>query len=158
MNALTPMTEDEYLVFLEKSIPEFAADKVASGQWQASEALALSRQGYAELLPQGITTPDHHLYTVRDPATGSKVGVLWFGEQERGGKKVAFVYDIVIDAEHQRKGHASRAFTAMEAEVRRRGLAGIGLHVFGHNAAARALYARLGYTETNIQMFKPLAG
>ncbi len=148
------MTEDEYLVFLEKSIPDFAADKVASGQWPEAEALALSRKAYEELLPQGIATPNNHLFTVRDPATGAKLGVLWFGEQERGGKKIAYVYDIVIDAEHQRKGHASRAFVAMEDEVRRLGLAGIGLHVFGHNTGAQALYAKLGYQTTNINMFK----
>jgi hypothetical protein len=33
---------------------------------------------------------------------------------------------------------------------------GVGLHVFGHNAGARALYEALGYQPTNINMFKPL--
>ena len=45
---------------------------------------------------------------------------------------------------------------AAEAEVRRLGLYGIGLHVFGHNSGARLLYERLGYRTTNINMFKSL--
>lgn len=32
----------------------------------------------------------------------------------------------------------------------------IGLHVFGHNKAARGLYEKLGYVETNIKMEKSL--
>ena len=45
----------------------------------------------------------------------------------------------------------------MEAEVQKRGLAGIALHVFGHNTGAQALYHRLGFVTTNINMFKQLA-
>ena len=66
------------------------------------------------------------------------------------------MYDIAVHPGHQRQGHATRAFAALEDEVRRRGLAGIALHVFGHNAGAQALYCRLGYQTTNINMFKPL--
>jgi ribosomal protein S18 acetylase RimI-like enzyme len=51
-------------------------------------------------------------------------------------------------------GYAMRAFEQLEAAVSSRGLCGIALHVFGHNEAARALYAKLGYRATNISMFK----
>jgi predicted GNAT family acetyltransferase len=30
------------------------------------------------------------------------------------------------------------------------------LHVFGHNTTAQALYAKLGYSPTNINLFKAL--
>jgi len=49
---------------------------------------------------------------------------------------------------------ATAAFAALEGEARARGLAGIGLHVFGHNPGARALYEKLGYETTNLHMFK----
>ena len=75
---LVPMTEVELVAFVEAAIPEFSRDKVQSGQWTAAESLSLARQGYAELLPQGIHTPDNFLYTLHDAATGSKVGVLWY--------------------------------------------------------------------------------
>jgi RimJ/RimL family protein N-acetyltransferase len=36
------------------------------------------------------------------------------------------------------------------------GLSGIALHVFGHNHGAQALYAKLGFVATNINLFKSL--
>ena len=46
------------------------------------------------------------------------------------------------------------ACEVLEGEARARGLAGIGLHVFGHNPGARALDEKLGYETTNLHMFK----
>ena len=37
------------------------------------------------------------------------------------------------------------------------GVQRIGLHVFGHNTGAQALYARLGYGVTGLNLLKPLA-
>jgi ribosomal protein S18 acetylase RimI-like enzyme len=33
-------------------------------------------------------------------------------------------------------------------------MAGIALHVFGHNAGAKNLYEQLGFRTTNVHMFK----
>ncbi|NRF72119.1 GNAT family N-acetyltransferase [Aquincola sp. S2] len=156
MTTLVPMTAAEFERYLEVAIAEFARDKVASGQWTEASALELSRRDYAELLPQGVSTPGNFIYTIRDDTAQETVGMIWFAVQERGGQQVAYVYDVAVDAEHQRKGHASRAFLALEHEVRKQGLAGIALHVFGHNRGALALYERLGYVPTNINMFKPV--
>lgn len=151
------MTEPEFAAYLAVAIPEYAQEKIASGQWAQADALELSRQGYAELLPSGLATPDNFLFTVRDSTASAPIGMLWFAAQERAGQRIAFVYDVAIDSAHQRKGHASRAFAALEVEVQQRGLSGIALHVFGQNTAAQALYRKLGYQTTNINMFKQLA-
>jgi len=155
LDTLIPMTQPEFLAYIEESIPSYAADKVASGQWSELEALALSRKTFDELLPQGLATPDNQLFTIVD-ADSRRVGMLWIAVQDRAGRRVAYVYDVSIAPEHRRQGHAVRAFEALEAKVRDMGLAGIGLHVFGHNHGAQALYARLGYQTTNINMFKAL--
>lgn len=149
-----PMMEDELVAFVEAAIPEFARDKVQSGQWTAAESLSLARQVYAELLPQGIHTPDNFLYTLHDRATGSKVGVLWYACREQAGSRVAYVYEVLVYPEHRRQGHATRAFILLEEEAQRRGLAGVALHVFGHNAGAKHLYEQLGFRTTNVNMFK----
>ena len=151
------MAQAEFLAFVEETVPAYAADKVACGQWREAEALALSRKELAELLPQGLATPGHHLYTLHDAASGDAVGRLWIAEQARGGATIAYVYDIAVFPAHQRTGHATRAFEALEDKVRSLGLAGIALHVFGHNHGAHALYDKLGYRATNIHMFKDLA-
>jgi len=108
------------------------------------------------LLPQGLATPEHHFHTVVD-AAGDAVGILWFAEKTKFGERIAYVFNIEIAPQRRRQGHALRAFQALEDEVRRLGLKGVALHVFGHNHAAQALYARLGYAPTNINLFKAVA-
>ena len=155
MPVLRPMTPAEYVEWIKQTIPAYAADKVASGQWSEDESLQLSRKNLEELLPQGLTTPDNFLYTIED-SDSSPVGVLWFAVQTRFNSRVAYVYDVEIWPHQRRKGHAYRAFCALEQEVRRLGLSGIALHVFGHNAEAQSLYAKLGFRPTNINLFKPV--
>lgn len=155
MPVLRPITEMEFAAWREATIPDYAAQKVASGAWREDEAIERSRREMEELLPDGRATEGHHLHTVL-AAGGEPVGTLWFAERERGRGRIAYVYDIVIDAAHRRQGHGRRAFEALEDEVARLGLDGIALHVFGHNTGAHALYVALGYVPTNIHMYKPV--
>ena len=155
VSTLRPMTALEYADWVERSTTGYAADKVASGQWTPEESLELSRKEVAELLPLGLETPGNYLFTVVD-SRADPVGVLWFAVKKKFGADIAYVFDVGIHPERQREGHAARAFLALEDEVRRLGLSGIALHVFGHNDAARALYARLGFRPTNISLFKPI--
>lgn len=153
MTILRPTTEPEYASWMADVVPAYAADKVASGQWSEAEALALSRQEFAELLPEGLATAENHLFTIADDES-RPVGVLWFALKTKQGSRIAYVYDVSVVPHRQREGHAWRAFLALEDKVRELGLTGIALHVFGHNLAARALYAKLGYQPTNISLFK----
>ena len=155
MSVLRPITDAEYTAWLETVIPEYAEDKVTSGQWSKDSAVDLARKEYAELMPSGKDTKDNHLYTVLG-SQGEPVGTLWFVVKDRAKRRIAYVYDIFIKPEHRRHGHAFRAFQALEQEVVRLELSGIALHVFGHNHAAQALYLKLGYVATNINMFKPV--
>lgn len=155
MATLVPMSESEYAAYVEEAIPSYAAEKVASGQWTQEESLALSKKSLDELLPQGQQTPDNHLFTILD-GRSVPVGMLWVAAQSRAGQRIAYVYDVSIKLEHRRKGHAAGAFIALESKVRELGLSGVALHVFGHNVAAHALYVKLGYAATNINMFKPV--
>jgi ribosomal protein S18 acetylase RimI-like enzyme len=149
------MTQAEYGEWLKEAIPAYAADKVACGQWSEDESLHLSMTEHEGLLPQGLATPDNFLYTIED-SDATAVGVLWFAVKSRFNSRVAYVYDVEVQPHQRRKGHAYRAFCALEQEVRRLGLSGIALHVFGHNTDAQALYAKLGFRPTNINLFKPV--
>lgn len=155
MSVLRLVTDEEFIAWKEAAIPGYAQDKVDSGQWPAESAVELSRKEYEDLLPQGRHTEHNHLYTVLSPE-GRPVGTLWIAVKERARQKIAYVYDILIWPEHRRQGHAFRAFQAAELEAARLGLAGVALHVFGHNHGAQALYTKLGYVATNISMFKSL--
>ena len=107
------------------------------------------------MLPLGLETPENHLYAIVD-SQSALVGILWFAVKKKFDARIAYVFDVSIRPERQREGHAMRAFLALEEEVRRLGLSGIALHVFGHNAGARALYERLGFRPTNLSLFKPV--
>ena len=153
MSALRPMTDPEFTTWQAAAVPAYAADKVASGQWAADAALELSKKEHDQLLPLGRLSHDNHFYSIVD-AEGLAVGMLWFAAQTKFNARIAYVFDIDVWPQHQRKGHGTRAFVALEDEVRRLGLAGIALHVFGHNTGAQALYARLGFQPTNISLYK----
>jgi ribosomal protein S18 acetylase RimI-like enzyme len=156
MTTLVPMTESEYRAFAGTTVPAYAAEKVASGEWAQEDAIERAKKALATQLPQGLQSVGNHLYTIRDTPSSEPVGVLWIAVQERAGRRIAYVYDVSIDSRYRRRGYASRAFVALEDEVRKLGLSGISLHVFGHNHAAQALYAKLGYQPTNITLFKPI--
>lgn len=155
--ALRAMTEAEYAAWLVRIVPEYAADKVRTGAWSAEESVERSRDEYARLLPAGVATPGHHLFTIVDETSGVDVGTLWFTEAPRAGYSVAYVFNVAVWPEHRRQGHARRAFEALQIEVARRGLKGIALQVFGHNDAGRALYESLGFEPVNLVLFKPVS-
>jgi ribosomal protein S18 acetylase RimI-like enzyme len=155
MMTLVPMTHTEYFTFVSVAIPAYATDKVASGQWSEAESLDLARQSFHALLPRGLETPDHHLFTICDESAHS-LGLLWMAVQKRADKRVAYIYDIHIDPPNRRRGYATGALLALEHKAHELGFSGIVLHVFGQNAGAQALYAKLGFVATNITMFKCL--
>lgn len=152
MITLEPMTEAEYQRFLEPAIAEYAQDHVEAGQWTAEEAAEQSRKEFLALLPDGVKTPNHYLFTLVNEAQ-QNVGMLWFAMRGQGE---AFVYDVRVDAAFQRRGYASQAFLELEDKVRALGGVRIGLHVFGKNHGAIAMYNKLGYEPTNILMAKTL--
>ena len=156
MPVLRTMTPYEYADWIKATIPAYAADKVAAGQWSEEESLQLASKGYEELLPQGLATPENYFYTIED-SDGMPVGVLWFMVKTMFNARVAYVYDVEVQPHHRRRGHAYRAFRALEEEATKLGLTGIALHVFGHNTDAQALYAKLGFRPTNINLFKSVS-
>jgi ribosomal protein S18 acetylase RimI-like enzyme len=150
------MRAEAYASYLQAAVAGYAEDNVASGRWPKDGALERSLAEFEDLLPQGLETPGNHLFEIRPAKEGPIVGFLWFAVEERHGIRGAFVYDIEVKAEFRRQGHARRAFQALEPIVASLGLSSIGLHVFGHNPGAQALYGQLGYAVTGINMLKKL--
>jgi ribosomal protein S18 acetylase RimI-like enzyme len=148
------MDEAAYLRFHARAVQHYAEENVAAGRWPAEGALDRSEQAHQKLLPQGLATPDQHLFNVLDAASGAEVGVLWLAVTEHPNGRSGYVYDIQITPEHRRRGHARAAFVALEDVARDLGLVDIGLHVFAHNDGAQALYRALGYETTGINMQK----
>jgi RimJ/RimL family protein N-acetyltransferase len=157
MIELIPMTEQEFQTFQNQSIQDYAQDHVQAGRWSQQEALQQATQEFQELLPQGLHSPDQYLYMIVDNPSEQRVGLLWFAVRTQATQKMVFVYDVVIFEAFRRHGYATQAFQTLEDHARELGATSIGLHVFGHNHAARDLYEKLGYMPTNIQMVKQLS-
>jgi ribosomal protein S18 acetylase RimI-like enzyme len=148
------MPHSTFSLYAENAISAYAAENIESGRWPKDGALERSRADFNELLPQGLATPNQHLFIMQ--SGNETVGYLHLAVVEKQGFSQAFVYDVEVLATHQRQGHAKRAFAALEPIVRALGLSQIGLHVFAQNEAARALYRSLGYQVTSINMLKKL--
>ena len=154
---LESIREPEYATWLAQSMAEYVEERVQAGNYHPNEALQRAEQQFRELLPQGPATPSQHLFSIVDATTSDRVGVIWFAEKQRGPRLEAFVYDLVVLELFRRRGYARAAMIAIEHEVRQFGINRIGLHVFGHNRGAWALYDQLGYEVTNVQMAKTVA-
>lgn len=153
--SLVPMSERAFRAFLHAAVENYAEENVSAGRWPAEGARERSQESFAQLLPQGPATPDHHLFEI--VAGGeSVVGSLWYGVYREGEQRQVHVYDVRVHPAHRRRGHAAAAFAAMETRVRALGIDRIGLHVFAHNAGAQALYAKLGYAVVSLNMIKVL--
>jgi ribosomal protein S18 acetylase RimI-like enzyme len=152
------MSAAAYADYVEAAVAGYAEDNVASGRWPEEGALARSRADFDASLPQGLKTPDNYLFEIKAAATGLTVGSIWFAVTEKHGLRTAFVYDVEVMPGFRRMGYATAAFQALEPLVRDLGLTSIGLHVFGHNTGAQALYGKLGYEVTGVNMKKPLEG
>jgi len=153
---LAPLAPSELEPYLERLVPDYAADHVRVGNWPAEGAEARARAQVAELLPQGVATPGHALFRIED-ASGATVGALWLAVRgSAAGAVEAFVYDLAIDPEHRRRGFASAALAEAASWARRQGARRLALHVFGDNEAARRLYRRLGFEEADVHMVMAL--
>ena|SRR2546421_10352159 len=150
------MTQEQFQSWLPLSIADYAHEHVTTGRWSEAESLEKSREEHARLLPQGPATPGHRLWSLVRSSDSEPVGMLWIQVIDTPTPR-AFIFNIEIDPRFRRRGYAMQAMKKLEEEARRLGLESIGLHVFGHNTAARPLYEKLGYVATNINMSKRLS-
>ncbi len=154
MTTLTPMTQSEFDAFLAQAVPEYAADNVRAGYWDEAEALEKSRKEFEMLLPQGLQSENHYLYTVYDEEQA--VGLIWMRANMDRPTKSGFIFDIRIDGKFRGKGYGKQAMLLIEEKARELGLKSIGLHVFAVNNVARSLYESIGYEISSLNMIKQL--
>ena len=145
---------------------QYAAEKVKSGAWPAEGALERAKAEFASLLPSGIDTPRNHILDIF-AVTGSpqshhpseeRIGTVWLAQAPFGkAPNHGWIFDVEIDVAFRGRGFGRATMTALEDYARAQGITEIGLHVFGQNPGAQALYAGLGYGVTGISMLKRLA-
>ena len=151
-----PITADEFERYLERTIPEYADAHLRAGNVTPEESLAKAQEQFAKLLPQGLATPEMHIFMAVAADTGASVGLFWLEIKQKQGKMKGYIYDFYLDPSLQGKGLGRPLLDELERRAAALGAVEIGLHVFGDNLAARALYEKCGFRYTGMQMTKEL--
>ncbi len=151
---LLPLTEDEYAAWADASTQAYAAQQVQAGLLTRVEAEAVAREQLALLLPQGLRTPSHHLWTARlDEAV---VGHLWIQLRPRPDGAEAYILDVAVDASARGRGLGRATMLLAETHALALGARSMALNVFGHNLPARRLYDSLGYRPVRTTVVRDL--
>jgi ribosomal protein S18 acetylase RimI-like enzyme len=146
------MTAEVYDKFMERLLPEYAAEHVVNGRWSSEESLAGAQKEIARLLPQGNRTSNEKFLSVWSGTPEEIVGGIWLHLDGKNG----FLYDLWIDSPHHGKGYDREGMVALEQFAKEHGAARIAVHVFGHNGPAREFYRELGYRERDVVVAKEL--
>lgn len=153
---LVELAEAPFREYRKHLVRDYAADKVRAGAWSRAEAESRAAKEVDGLLPEGPATRNHYLYSVTDGSIPTEVGIVWFALSDSGVGRSVWIYDLLIHENFRRKGYASQTLSLVERRAARLGATSVGLHVFGHNKGAQALYEKQGYDTTSITMAKPI--
>lgn len=140
---LRTMTAPEYDSWFAGQVETYARERQEAGE-PGQAALANARETFAGLLPDGLASPEQHLFVGLEGET--VVGHLWVGSN----RPTHWVYDVVVRPSQRRQGLGAGLMRSGARWSHASGAAAIGLNVFGHNSGARALYDRLGYEVTEV--------
>ncbi|WP_146243560.1 GNAT family N-acetyltransferase [Curtobacterium sp. MCBD17_008] len=150
---LVAMPADRLPGWLDRSMAEYVESRVRSGE-SREQAEANKQRSLDTWFPGGSPAAGHHVWELTDQ-DDTVVGHLWIGPFTPGSSDW-WVFDIEVDVDHRRQGHARRAFELAHEVARSEGATSIGLNVFGYNTGARELYEQLGYEVASLQMRLPL--
>lgn len=150
--ALVAMTTGEYVEYRSTANHLYASELLESGAVaDLAEATQQADQQMTALLPDGLNTAGHRIWTIQHD--GTRVGTLWvFFDDAR-----AFIYNIDMEKTARGQGYGTQALRAAAAETRAARLPTLALNVFGHNDGARRLYEREGFAVTEVLWSAPLS-
>jgi ribosomal protein S18 acetylase RimI-like enzyme len=157
MIRLEPMTQADYDAYVASAVKGYAQAHIKAGDCEPEDSLALAQADYDSLLPRGLQTPNQHLMSVYVDGDAKPIGLIWFQAREKRGRRSAYIFDFEIRPELRGKGYGAATLQALETLVGTMGITRINLNVFDYNHAAKALYARCGFTVAGIGMTKNLA-
>ena len=141
---LRKMSEAEFQEFL--NYEGYARSLAKSSGNPLTEMRERVRKELKTLLPQGLETPDHYIYTVY--LDEKAVGFFWLAIRTIEKRKTPYAYDIFIDDQERRKGIATKVMYEVESKLKKLGYSELELHVFNHNENSLALCRKLGFKES----------
>ncbi|MEV6840206.1 GNAT family N-acetyltransferase [Streptomyces sp. NPDC051133] len=136
-----PMTAAEYPEWFAGEKASYVVDIVRSGTMSPEDAERKSDRDFAELLPEGLATPDTTLLVLE--AAGEEIGTGWLQHGYLPG--VTYGYSLFIHDQHRGKGYGRAAMVAGEQATLAGGDSTLMFTVWGGNEVAMNLYTSAGY-------------
>src|SRR5215211_6656669 len=97
------MSDREYAEFRERSEVSYAAEIAASRAVPLPEARRQAAEDHERLLPEGVRTPDHYLWTAYDG--NEPVGDLWLHVEPKPDGLHAFGYGFEVRQGLRHRGY-----------------------------------------------------
>lgn len=139
------MTDEEFESFRRWSVENQTAGLMEENHLSREEAVKAAKAEVAQMLPDGLRTPHHHLMTIEEAPSGERIGYVWTIHEMTDGRKQCFLCDFVIRESKRRRGYASAALRLAERKAAEAGCQESVLFVADSNTAARMLYQKCGY-------------
>ena len=139
------MTEEEFDIFRSCSIASQAEERMKEYMCFLVAATNEAEAEFAQLLPEGLRTPNHTLMVIHDGVNKELVGYLWTLYEVTEGKKQSFLCDFIILESKRRQGYGTAALQCMEEKATEDGCQESVLFVSDRNEIAKQLYQKCGY-------------
>ncbi|MFI5773894.1 GNAT family N-acetyltransferase [Streptomyces sp. NPDC051658] len=136
-----PMTQAEYPEWLAAEKASYAGDIIRAGALNGEEAVLKSDRDFAQLLPEGLATPDNTFLVLE--AAGGPIGTGWLRHGHLPG--VTYGYSLHVQERHRGKGYGRAAMSAGELATLAAGDSTLMFTVWGGNEVAMNLYTSAGY-------------
>ncbi|MDX3310460.1 GNAT family N-acetyltransferase [Streptomyces sp. NPDC054884] len=136
-----PMTAAEYPGWLASEKAAYVSDIVRAGALSPEEAVLKSDRDFAELVPEGLATPDSAFLVLE--AAGEPIGTGWLKHGHLPG--VTYGYSLHVHERHRGKGYGRAAMAAGEQTALAAGDDALMFTVWGGNEVAMNLYTSAGY-------------
>ena len=154
MMTLELMSENDFMAFMRKSVPEYAYDQMKAGNWGANEAMTRARAEFQQMLPNGPATPNQHLRVM--VMDGRKVGMVWYFVDTRHQFPKAFLIDFFVFPEERNKGYEAQAMAVFESEALALGVRRVELQIFTHREDEVHFYLGQAYRQVSVFLAKDL--
>ncbi|QHA08889.1 GNAT family N-acetyltransferase [Streptomyces broussonetiae] len=136
-----PMTQAEYPEWLASEKASYIADIVRSGALSPEEAVRKSDRDFADLISEGLDTPDNTFLVFE--AAGERMGSGWLKHGYLPG--VTYGFSLHVHEQHRGKGYGRAAMVAGERATLAAGDSSLMFTVWGGNEVAMNLYTSTGY-------------
>ncbi len=150
MIKLEKMTKDQFEIFQEISVNNYANALSKSKIISLEEALIISKNEFDSLFKKGLYS---NKFIIKNLVLGAEViGFIWYEVNDI----IAYIYDFFIYKNYRNKGYGEETLLKLQSEFKKRHIKYIELNVFSHNQRAVGFYQKLNFTTEYHTMIKKI--